>query len=346
MESCDMSSLPVDSVPQTETSFSPPPPATPEEPKRRKRSGGPRTFGGKRRSSLNALKHGAYVTARSYVASVWHNLKDLGEDPKEFAHMLGLLIKAHRPANEAQMMLVEEIASLRWQRRRNERAQAGAMMLNLDRMENERGRRAWEIDRQPESNAKRDDVVEVGLLATEDCPTKFIEAVRWIAMVRQSVEQFDFDQAATTLRLLYGRNPAVRGTSVIEFCSILAKRQDAEGDEAVSRDSDEYKEILRYLAEEESEVLAAYVLYRRENVDVTRAMREEALAPADGEKWRLLIRQLMVLDRQIERKTRLLLAMQEVDRKAEERLREQAEAMMKRLDPEEPRTRRGGAEGL
>lgn len=284
---------------------------------------------GKRRSSLNSLRHGG--RARSYVESLWHNMADLGEDPREFRDMLGLLIKAHQPANAAQMMLVEEIASLRWQRRRNERAQSGLVALNLESMLRERERRAMQIERRPDPDARQKDVLERGLLYTEDCPTKFIEALRWIGLLKDMAKRLEFAEAAPTLQFLYGKNPAMRGVYIAGLFRNLVESQ-----VEVKRDSAEYKDLVRALAAEESEVLAAYAVYCQENVEVTRAMREEAMAPAGSVKWRLLIRQQTALDRHIERKTMLLLKMQRADLRAAEIHREEAKSLMKIVDPGRP----------
>ena len=313
-----------DPTPQSEPGSGTPP----ETPKPR-RSGGPRTPAGKRRSSLNAVRHCA--RARSYVESIWHNMSDLGEDPREFRDMLGLLIKAHQPTDAAQMMLVEEIASLRWQRRRNERAQSGLVALNLESMVRERERRAMQIERRPDPDARQQDVLDRGLLYTEDCPTKFIEALRWIDLLSDMAKRLEFAEAAPTLQFLYGKNPAMRGVYIVGLFRGLAERQ-----VEVRRDSAEYKDLARALAGEESEVLAEYALYCRENVEVTRAMREEAMAPAGSVKWRLLIRQLTSIDRQIERKTRLLLAMQRAARRTAKSRRKEAKSLMEMVDPGRP----------
>jgi hypothetical protein len=292
-------------------------PLTPDEappaPKPRK-STGPRTAHGKRHSSQNALKHGRDAEGgRSYVESVWHSMVDLGEDPKEFARLLGDLIESHRPATPAEMMLVDDIASLRWQRRRNERAQAALLVRNLEKMEAERSRRALQVEHRMSSDALRGEVLEKGLLHAEDSPSKFAELLRWLEMLDGLAKERQFGEAGPGLEALYGKDPTLRGAYIQGMFKDLAQADPS----SVTR-SDAYQLLRLTLAEEARDVTEAYRLYWSEHVQVTRAMREECLAPVDARNWRFLLRQELGLDRQIERKTRLVLFMQKASREAAE----------------------------
>jgi len=60
-----------------------------------------------------------------------------------------------------------------------------------------------------------------------------------------------------------------------------------------------------------SNVTQEYHLYIRKYVEVTPTMRGECLAPTADQCW--LMRELNTIDRQIARKTRLLLQMQKVE---------------------------------
>lgn len=59
-----------------------------------------------------------------------------------------------------------------------------------------------------------------------------------------------------------------------------------------------------------------YELFLREHVEVSEAARDACLAPTDP-RWTWILRQDNYLDRQLERKTRLLLMLQELRRKRE-----------------------------
>jgi len=64
----------------------------------------------------------------------------------------------------------------------------------------------------------------------------------------------------------------------------------------------------RELEAEISSITQQYHLYIRQNVEVAPAMRDECLAPTAEQRW--LMREMNQIDRQIERKTRLLKAVQ------------------------------------
>lgn len=296
----------------------------PAPPTRRRKATGPRTAAGKRRSSQNALKHGRHAkTGRSYVESVWFSMVDLGEDPREFARLLGDLIQSHQPATPAEMMLVDDLASLRWQRRRNERAQAALLVRNLERMEAQRARLAVQTEHEMGADALQGEVLEKGLLHAPDCPTKFAELLRWLEGLSDMAKQGELSDVDIALRAVYGKDPTLRGNLIEQLFEGLASPQPGDPDRPG------VQQMLRVaLAEEMSDVIGSYRLYLKEHVEVTRAMREECLAPVDAGKWRFLLRQEMGLDRQIERKTRLILAMQKASREAEEARWEQ----MKKLE--------------
>jgi len=284
------------------------------EPPQPHKSTGPRTAYGKRRSSQNALKDGRYAkNGRSYVESVWYSMVDLNEDPKEFERLLGDLIKSHRPRTPAEMLLVDDIASLRWQRRRNERAQTALLVRNLERMEARRAKLAVETEHQMGADALRGEVLEKGLLHVADCPTKFAELLRWLEMLDGMVTQGQFGKFSTALRAVYGKDPTLRGSLMEQLFEELAESRLDDPERA-----DDSKLLRLAIAEEMRDVTEAYRLYLTEHVDVTRAMREECLAPVGVGKWRFLLRQEIGIDRQIERKTRLILLMQKADREAEE----------------------------
>lgn len=333
--------------PQTPTAAGHQAPA-PDQPTRRRKATGPRTAYGKRRSSQNALKHGRHAkTGRSYVESVWFSMIDLGEDPKEFARLLGDLIQSHRPATAAEMMLVDDIASLRWQRRRNERAQAALLVRNLERMEAQRARLAVQTEHEMGADALQGEVLEKGLLHAPDCPTKFAELLRWLEELSDMARQGEFSDVDISLRAIYGKDPTLRANLIEQLFEGLASPQPGDPDP----DRPGVQQMLRVaLAEEMRDVIESYQLYLKEHVEVTRAMREECLAPVDAGKWRFLLRQELGLDRQIERKTRLILAMQKASREAEEARWEQMKKLEALASPPPPKKAKkdslSGDEGL
>lgn len=73
-------------------------------------------------------------------------------------------------------------------------------------------------------------------------------------------------------------------------------------------------ELLNLLLEERKEVAEEFELFRREHVEVSDAARDACLAPTD-QRWTWILRQDNYLDRQLERKIRLLDMLQEKRRK-------------------------------
>lgn len=84
--------------------------ANPVNPNRkRRRGGGPKTPEGKRRSSMNALKHGRY--ARSFFV-LRH------EDHAAFERMVDKVARAFLPQNDFEYHLIRQLASIEWRLQR------------------------------------------------------------------------------------------------------------------------------------------------------------------------------------------------------------------------------------
>ena len=85
------------------------------------KSTGPSTAAGKRRVALNALKGSGHLRRLSA------GMRELGENPREFRRLFADLLASYEPGTLAEALLVEDLALLRWQRRRCERAQVGLL---------------------------------------------------------------------------------------------------------------------------------------------------------------------------------------------------------------------------
>jgi hypothetical protein len=96
-----------------------------------KKSTGPRTEEGKRRSSLNAMKHG--LTARIPI------LPD--EDPREFNDRMSYWMQYLKPQHGLEMIQVSRAAYCSWQLGRVERAQAARLCARALNEEDDRRRR-------------------------------------------------------------------------------------------------------------------------------------------------------------------------------------------------------------
>jgi len=272
--------------------------------KNAQKSTGPRTEAGKRRASLNALKHG------SHARSLWGSMKALGEEPQELRRLLADLLASHRPANPSEIMLVEDLAALRWQRRRCQRAQAGQLARRIELLEQERHRRALELSRDT-YYATQAEVLKTGLRRSKDSPAKFRELLAQLDLLLERVDKRDFSQDARTfLQGIYGDEPTLRGAQIINlFVDLLEAPEDAPFNE------DSLAALRMALLEESRDVTEEYQCYLQEEVEISPALRNACLAPAENE-WRLMIRQENAIDRQIERKIRLLLQLQKANKAA------------------------------
>ena len=79
------------------------------------RSRGPRTAAGKRRSAMNALKHG--LTAQAFTLAE-------GEDAAAYRELEARLVARYRPADEVAAHLVQRLASVMWRQYRGDRIEA------------------------------------------------------------------------------------------------------------------------------------------------------------------------------------------------------------------------------
>ena len=86
-----------------------------------KKSTGPRTPGGRKRSSQNALKHG--LTAEKLVTS--------GEDAQGLKDRLEALIAEWDPVGASEMLLVQQMAVASWRAERALRTEAANYPANL-----------------------------------------------------------------------------------------------------------------------------------------------------------------------------------------------------------------------
>ncbi len=262
------------------------------------KSTGPRTPAGKARSRLNALKHGRYAQrARTMMQA-------LREDPRENEALLDELLQAYRPANAAERMLVEDIAALRLQRRRSDRAQAAKQACAMERLELERRRRLLELRR--DSPPVPFVLLEsAGVRSAPDCAGKFQMMRDYLQAVLSSVENRQFTRnEAGMLRAVYGRAPQKHALEIISEYDRLVESPPADSE------ADSGVEVLRMKLRQELRTVAdEFDLYMEEQMEVSPARQDASLAPDDVE-WKLLIRQANTIDRNLDRKTRLLLQLQ------------------------------------
>ena len=297
-----------------------------------RKSTGPRTAGGKRRSSQNARKHGLYSNAYFF----WDAAIALGEDPRDFGRLLKGLVLARRPADTLEMVLVEDIALLVWKKARLERAEAAVQVCNLQKHDLERRKQFIQVGREI-SDTLQSEVRAKGLRRTLDAPGKFEQILSILDILVEMVEKSDFSSNMQEfLRGVYGEEPTLRGAGLYNNYWKLTEMK------AGSQEFEDAKTLMRArLAEEISDVVQEYELFLHEHVENTRAARMAATAPSHAQ-WAAIIRQQNALHRQLEHKIRLLEEIQEKRKKEEERFLDKSEASLRREPSDAPR---GGGHG-
>ncbi|MGH9434281.1 MAG: hypothetical protein ACRD3T_22375 [Terriglobia bacterium] len=279
-----------------------------------RKSTGPRTLAGKARVARNAIQQGLYVRENGgYAQCLAGSMEEMGEDPKQFSRIQEGLMSALRPVGAAQTMLVEDIASLRWERRRLERAQAALVSRRMQQLELVRQRHSLQVSQQITADIPVS-FLRLGVLWTRDSATKFQKMLEWLEGLKERLEVGEFSGAEALIGWIFGENLTLRGAMIKGLFQELA-----EAGPGIMRPSERpagWFTLRRELLAEISNVTQQYQLYLRENVELTPTMREECLAPTVDQRW--LMRQMSLVDRQIERKTRLLLDMQQASSKRDE----------------------------
>jgi len=282
------------------------------------KSTGPRTADGKRRSSLNALKQGLGAESFHEV------MRSLGENPREFEQLHQDLIGSCQPANALEAKLVEDLARLWWKKARAERAQAGVQIQQVDRLQVQRLREFHEINRLS-SDQSRDELAQVGLLHGKNCKGKFQGILDVLDMLIAQVERGKgYEDAEGGLQGIYGPKPTLRGSLILKYLRLLNEGQEYSEDESPGPGGAEplgnaganrergfpiRAALVQWLVEERQEVAEEYELFLREHVEISPAARDACLAPTDV-RWTWILRMDNYLDRQIERKMRMLLKLQ------------------------------------
>jgi len=154
---------------------------------------GPRTVHGKKRSRLNALKHGLFV-------------KDIllrDESPAEYAALLIGLLEDLQPQGRLESALVENLAAILWRKRRLFKCELAVISENvtfsalnfLDKLQAEA------------REASQHAVESGGLLRYRNNPFALREALETLKAFRMIVEAIGFKKDCYLHQKLYGRCP-------------------------------------------------------------------------------------------------------------------------------------------
>ena len=171
-----------------------------------RRSTGPRTELGKRHSRRNAGKH------LIYAAVFAPSMKELGENPADFARLRDSLRQAFKPQDGFEEMLVEDMLVTRWRLGRARRAEMGILAVQQFRLEHRL--RAAPANRQ----ASYDNIMvqSFGLAGVSDSPEKYLQILELLQSLRVGVEREGFTpQGLEVLKTVYGPSPGVTGVGLI-----------------------------------------------------------------------------------------------------------------------------------
>jgi hypothetical protein len=183
------------------------------------KSTGPRTERGKRRSSLNALKHGVF--ARSLEES----MQGLGEDPAEFERLKRDFIVSFQPATPFEAALVDDLASLWWRKARAQRAEAGMQVAGAEQQRRKRREGLVELNR-TELDIPPALLPGFGLMRLPDSRGKFLRAGQLLETLRILVERRrNLADVEALLRALYGKHPTWRGNSILSLVRDLRRAE-------------------------------------------------------------------------------------------------------------------------
>ena len=283
------------------------------------RSTGPRSEAGKERMKMNALKHGCDAAPENEAAV----MRALGEDPERYAALQRELATAYGPGDAFWDHQVADLGKLYWRRNRIERMETGLMRRALQ-AEEERQR------------ARRDQIAAATFGASSSLATnpKLAVPAEPCARLRQQLSRLTAiheqlrqglvtsDQRYTIqvfLGTVPGWRPARIGELMVMFSNrayCLANNDKEQLKERVNEMGGEanvevlWREMLRLLDEEIVALKAAFEEEMKVQEEKDEIERDACLAPA-GETWEMLLRQEAALDRSIDRKVRIILALRQ-----------------------------------
>jgi hypothetical protein len=283
------------------------------------RSSGPRSDAGKQHSKLNALKHGQRASPENDRLV----MLALGEDPQEFEDLKQELMTTYGPGDPLWQKQIDDLARLYWRRQRLERAQTGLMRRALLAVEEWQHRRRQELAGAT-FDASQPGMLNVSLSDSDDPGVQLRKLLSLLAVIRAEVKQRTFHpRQKAVLETFYRGRAGWRQARLLELLRLFtesfgppAVRLDPELKEMLrnqcgpleSAGEPQYEELLRLLEEEMASVQEELEYAEKVNEEKAAIERDAALAP-EGEAWTALVRQQASLDRSIDRKVRILLAL-------------------------------------
>ena len=258
-------------------------------------STGPRTEAGQQNSKMNAVRNGERSRPDHHTLVM---LK-LGEDPLDFEYLKKQLRLSYGPGEILWEKQIDDLAVLYWRRQRLERAQEGLMLAARLAAEERQHRRRLEM---ADATFDASQACEIDLPVPADPEVRLRMLRSYLGAVREQAQQGVCEAVLVEkLAALYEKKQGWRQARLLKLL-----RARTAGTPACA--TDECQDLLRLLDEEigflEEESQYAESL----NEEQASAARDACMAP-DSDQWRILLRREEALDRAIDRKVRILLAM-------------------------------------
>jgi hypothetical protein len=270
-------------------------------------STGPRSPAAKQNSKLNALKHGLRASPENH----YQVMLALGEDPQQFENSKQELMTAFGPGDALWESQVDDLAKLYWRRERLVRAQEGVMRRALLEVEDCQHRRRQEMARVTFDGSQHE-MLEVDLSESTDRGVALRKMLSYLELVREEIKQRTFrPRQYAVLESLYQGTTGWRQALIFRLLHRFSDPLylDAQqGDACQPPGEPERQELLRLLDEEIASVQEEFEYAEKVSEEKAAVERDACLAP-EGETWSMMLRQEAALDRSIDRKVRILLAM-------------------------------------
>ena len=266
-----------------------------------RKSTGPRTPAGKQNSKFNGVKHGAYAASENH----YQVMRALGEDPQEFEFLKQQLMLSYGPTDPLWQHQVEDLAKLYWRRQRLERAQEGMMRRALLAAAECQRRRREEMAGVT-FDASQPDILELPLLESADPGVRLRKLLSYLVVIREQARQRSFGpRQCAVLENGYQGSVGWRQARLLKLLGLFS-----ESEPTALPGEPQYQELLGLLDQEIARVQEEFEYAEKVNEEKAALERDACLAPV-GEDWRTLVRLEGALDRSIDRKVKILLALRE-----------------------------------
>jgi hypothetical protein len=222
----------------------------------------------------------------------------LGEDPAKYEELCEFLWRVFQPQDGFEQMLVEDMAEIRWRRRRVIRAEAGILVVKNLQFEEPQERYVGGRDKW-----------QVGLSGLPPSTPIFIKIISHLLAVKDSIESEGFkEDKLIYLTAVYGRECVNPGRNLIDLfkrgCQEVQEAKDGTGTAA-----GEAQETRRVFLDALQEEMASFdkrgdLLYARE-IKESNPLTDSRLLPSQ-EDLDKIVRYETSLERQFERKLQQL----------------------------------------